>query len=178
MKTQPSLNLSNLILLSYNVYEFVVYLWSCDSEACALLVFFFQTFNIIFAKISQWNQISAMNTTISFSFCFSGHVPRSSSMAMSAMRAPMARHHLKTQCMTPTWSLLRLRQFDSIPHSIQSALWYSPTSLPLPIQWFGPASLLQLAVWFNQTEKKEPTYDFWLVTESTLCCSMLVPLSA
>ncbi len=80
-------------------------------------------------------------------------------MAMSAMRAPMARRHLKTQCMTPTWSPLRLKQSDSIPHSTQSALWYSPTKLPLSIQWFSPTSLLQSAVWFNQTEKKEQTYD-------------------
>lgn len=118
---------------------------------CVLL---FPNIKYNFAKISLWNQISAMNTIISFSFCFSEHVPRSSSMDMSAMRAPMVRHHLKTQCMTPTWNLLRLRQFDSIPHWIQSALWYSPTNWPLLTQWFSPHSLLQSTVWFQRRKNK------------------------
>lgn len=119
--------------------------------------------------MSFWNQISAMNTIISSSFCFPGHVPRSSSMAMWAMRVPMAKHHLKTQCMTPTWSLLRLKQSDSIPLSIQSARWYSPTSL----LW---TSILPVAVcgMVKPNREERTNSQFELVTMSSLCCSMLV----
>ena len=78
-------------------------------------------------------QVYEVSAIIIFWFCFPEPVPRSSSMAMSAMRAPMARHPSKTQCMTPTWNPPRQKRSDLIPHSTQSARWYSPTILPLHI---------------------------------------------
>lgn len=115
---------------------------------------------------------SPLITTISLSFCFPGHALRSSSTATLAMRAQMARHRLKTRCMTPTWSLLRQKLSGSIPHSIQSARWYSLTNKPLPIQWSSPAAKSQWGVALPNGEART-NLQIKLVTMSSLCCSML-----
>lgn len=68
----------------------------CVKGACPVWL---STVNI--EKRINVRQNPAVNAMLMF-FCVSGHVQRSSLMDMWAMRAPMARHPLKIQCMTPT----------------------------------------------------------------------------
>lgn len=87
-----------------------------------------------------------------FHFPSTGRAQRSNSMAMWATRAPTAKRHLRTRCMTPTWSQPRPKLSDSIPHSTQCVRWYSPTSRPLPAQWIQPTSHSRSVTWANPAE--------------------------
>lgn len=86
----------------------------------------------------HWMKRFCINIIISVFFLL-GRVPKSSSMATLAMRAPTDRHPLRIRCTTLTWSRRRPKLSDSTPHSTQSAQWYSlKQTLLLPIEWFSP----------------------------------------
>lgn len=107
-------------------------------------------------------------------FFIPGRVPKSSSMATLAMRAPTDRHPLRIRCTTPTWSRLRQKLSDSTPHSTQSARWYSvKQTLPLPVERFTPSPSCSLCCGLTGQRRKTDV-GFHPATTSSLCCSMLV----